>query len=81
LALTACARYPQIQGVVFDHPGAISTTREHVGQGATGGRTALLAGDFFTDSLPEADIFTLGRILHDGSDEKVQTLLKNLREK
>ena len=31
LALTACARYPQLQGAVFDLPAAISTAREYVG--------------------------------------------------
>ena len=30
LALTACARYPELQGAVFDLPAAISTAREYV---------------------------------------------------
>ena len=32
LALAACARYPQLQGAVFDLPGAIATAREYVGR-------------------------------------------------
>ena len=38
-------------------------------------------GDFFTDPLPEADIFALGRILHDWSEEKVRTLLRKVWER
>jgi acetylserotonin N-methyltransferase len=41
----------------------------------------LIAGDFFTDPLPEADIFALGRILHDWSEDKVRTLLKKVWER
>jgi acetylserotonin N-methyltransferase len=45
------------------------------------GRLALIAGDFFTDPLPEADIFALGRILHDWSEEKIRILLKKIWER
>ena len=81
LALTACARYPQLQGAVFDLPAAISTAREYVGRDTPGGRLALIAGDFFTDPLPEADIFALGRILHDWSEDKIRTLLRKVWER
>jgi len=78
LALTACARYPQLQGVVFDLPDVLLTASQGVGQGTPGAALALLAGDFFTDPLPEADIFALGRILHDWSEEKVRFLLRKV---
>jgi acetylserotonin N-methyltransferase len=81
LALTACARYPQLQGAVFDLPAAIATMRERVGCASPGGLIGLIAGDFFTDPLPEADIFALGRILHDWSEHKVRTLLKKVWER
>jgi acetylserotonin O-methyltransferase len=34
-----------------------------------------IAGNFFTDPLPPADLYSVGRILHDWSDEKIQRLL------
>jgi acetylserotonin O-methyltransferase len=34
-----------------------------------------IAGDFFSDPLPPADLYSVGRILHDWSDEKIQRLL------
>jgi acetylserotonin O-methyltransferase len=33
------------------------------------------AGDFFTDPLPAADLFAVGRILHDWGEEKIHRLL------
>jgi acetylserotonin N-methyltransferase len=81
LVLTACARYPHLQGVVFDLPAAISTAREYVGQASAGCRLRLLPGDFFTDPLPEADIFVLGRILHDWGEDKIRTLLRKVWER
>jgi O-methyltransferase domain len=35
----------------------------------------VIAGDFFTDPLPKADLYSLGRILHDWTEAKVLTLL------
>jgi len=81
LALTACARYPQLQGAVFDLPAVIATAQEYVCTGGVGAPVGLLAGDFFTDPLPEADIFALGRILHDWSEEKVCFLLRKVWER
>jgi acetylserotonin O-methyltransferase len=81
LALAACARYPQLQGAVFDLPVAISTACEYVERSPHGSRVGLISGDFFTDALPEADLFALGRILHDWSDEKIRALLKKIWER
>jgi len=59
-------RYPKIQAQVFDLP---EVARLYPGT---------LAGDFFTDPLPEADLYSLGRILHDWSDEKIHRLLAKI---
>jgi acetylserotonin O-methyltransferase len=59
-------RYPEIQAQVFDLP---EVARLYPGT---------LAGDFFTDPLPEADLYSLGRILHDWSDEKIHRLLAKI---
>ena len=80
LVLAACARYPQLQGVVFDLPAAVSSAREYIERSPHRDRVTLIAGDFFTDPLPEADLFALGRILHDWSEEKVHTLLRKISE-
>ena len=63
LAEAARERYPQLEAAVFDLP---SVARMVPG---------VIAGDFFRDPLPEADLYALSRILHDWSEPKIRTLL------
>lgn len=37
-----------------------------------------VAGDFFKDPLPEADLYILARVLHDWTDAKCSHLLERL---
>jgi acetylserotonin N-methyltransferase len=73
LAIAARERYPQLRAAVFDLPAVIEVAREHVGR-----EIDLIAGDFFQDPLPEADLFAVGRILHDWSEEKIRRLLEKI---
>jgi acetylserotonin N-methyltransferase len=66
LAEAVHERYPQIQTQVFDLP---EVAKLYPGT---------IAGDFFTDALPQADFFSVGRILHDWSDEKIHKLLARI---
>jgi len=66
LAEAVHARYPHIQAQVFD----LTEVAELY--------PGTIAGDFFTDPLPEADLYSVGRILHDRSDEKIQRLLARI---
>lgn len=59
-------RYPHIEVQVFDLP---EVAKLYPGT---------IAGDFFTDPLPPADLFSVGRILHDWSDETIQRLLARI---
>ncbi|XP_056145400.1 probable bifunctional dTTP/UTP pyrophosphatase/methyltransferase protein isoform X2 [Lampris incognitus] len=43
-------------------------------------RVSFVAGDFFIDELPKADLYILARILHDWSDEKVHSLLSKISD-
>ena len=78
LAIAACERYPQLRAVVFDLPAVTAMTREYVAQSAVQDRVEVAPGDFFADELPAADIYAVGRILHDWSDEKVARLLASM---
>ena len=75
LALTACQDYPELRGAVFDLPPVVSTARKYVERSPVRDRIELIAGDFFSDPLPESDLYSLGRILHDWSEPKIRTLL------
>ena len=78
LALAVLDRYPQMWAAVFDLPGAIETARAMLSGTPGEGRIELIAGDFFTDPLPEADLYALGRILHDWAQETIDSLLKKI---
>ena len=59
-------RYPQIEAQVFDLPEVASLY------------PGTIAGDFFSGPLPPADLYSVGRILHDWSDEKIHRLLARI---
>jgi acetylserotonin N-methyltransferase len=78
LAIAACQRYPNLRAVVFDLPGAVPLAREIVGASPASDRIEVTPGDFFADPLPEADLYAVGRIVHDWSESKVLDLLKRI---
>ncbi len=75
LAMAACDRYPHLRAAVFDLPRVIEIAREQMQLAPEAARIELIAGDFFSDDLPEADLFAVSRILHDWTDEKIARLL------
>jgi acetylserotonin O-methyltransferase len=76
LAVAACRRFPHLRATVFDLPGVLPQARESIAaESDVAGRIDLMAGDFFIDSLPQADLYAVGRILHDWSEEKINRLL------
>ena len=82
LAIAACERYPQLKAIVFDLPDVIDTVRDAVSSTSVASQIELMKGDMFhTEQLPEADLFGLGKILHDWSDEKVTSLLRGIHKR
>jgi acetylserotonin N-methyltransferase len=75
LVIAACRRWPQLRGVVFDLADAVPLAREIVGASPVAARIEIVAGDFFSDPLPKGDLYSLGRILHDWTEEKIEKLL------
>jgi acetylserotonin O-methyltransferase len=78
LAITACERYTGLAGVVFDLPGAAEMAREHAALSQARDRIQVCEGDFFQDELPAADLYAIGRILHDWGEEKIGRLLHKI---
>lgn len=78
LAIAACERYPELHAAVFDLPRVIEVAAEQVGRSTVASRIKLVAGDFFRDALPEADLYSVGRILHDWSEDKIRALLEKI---
>src|SRR5216684_6652195 len=78
LAIAACERYPHLHAAVFDLPRVIEVAREQVERSSVASRIELIAGDFFRDALPEADLFSVGRILHDWPENEIRMLLEKI---
>jgi acetylserotonin O-methyltransferase len=77
LAIAACEQYPQLSAVLFDLPRVIDAVRPQISLCSVASRIELAKGDFFVpEQLPQADLFGLGRILHDWTDVKVHDLLR-----
>ena len=75
LAIAACERYAELRAVVFDLPRTTALAQEQVAKSAAHQRIEVVAGDFFEDELPEADLYYVGRILHDWTEAKIERLL------
>ena len=75
LCIAACERYPHLQATVFDLPQVERFANEHLQRSSARERLHFKAGDFFKDDLPAADLYTLGRIVHDWDEVKIDRLL------
>uniref|UniRef100_A0A7C2PGG5 Homocysteine methyltransferase n=1 Tax=Schlesneria paludicola TaxID=360056 RepID=A0A7C2PGG5_9PLAN len=78
LAIACCERYPQLSAVVFDLPTVTPLATQIVSASSVADRVRVLPGDFFRDPLPPADLYALGRILHDWSEETIDRLLARI---
>lgn len=78
LTIEAVRRYPKLKGTIFDLPPVVVVAQEFIDRSPDKARLGVIAGDFFKDELPEADLFALGRILHDWSADKIKVLLSKI---
>jgi acetylserotonin N-methyltransferase len=79
LAVAACRQFPNLRATVFDLPAVMPQAREAIAaEPDVAARVGVLAGDFFADPLPPADLYAVGRILHDWAEEKIERLLASV---
>jgi len=78
LVIAACERYGNMKGTIFDLPSVVDEAQPYVRQSTATERIVIQSGDFFRDPLPEADLYAVGRILHDWGDEKIGRLLEKI---
>ena len=81
LAIAACERYPNLRAAVLELPRVIEFAREMVRLSPASDRIELIAGDFFNGELPDADLYAVGQILHDWSQDKIEKLLQRVSQK
>lgn len=78
LVLAALDHYPQLRGILFELTPVADFARARLAKHEHANRLWITEGDFFTDDLPPADLYALGRILHDWSPEKIEKLLAKI---
>lgn len=78
LLVALLERYAEMKGVLFELPRVLEFARQRFADDPILSRLTLTAGDFFEDALPEADLYLLGRILHDWTPAKIHALLTRI---
>jgi acetylserotonin N-methyltransferase len=78
LAIAACEAYPNLRATVLDLPNVEKFARVHISRSLASDRIDFVSSDFFANDLPPADLYNLGRILHDWSEEKIVALLSKI---
>jgi acetylserotonin N-methyltransferase len=78
LSIAACQAYPTLKATVLDLAAVEPFALEYISQSPYADRVDFVKGDFFADDLPRADLYVLGRILHDWDDPKIDKLLRKI---
>lgn len=70
------ARHQHLLLNSFDLPPVAPLAQKHINMAGMEERIKAIAGDFFKDELPKADVITMGNILHDWNLENKKMLIK-----
>ena len=77
LSIEAARKHSHLQCISFDLPPVEAIARKHIATAGLKQRVRTASGDFFKDPLPQADIITMGMILHDWNLEKKMHLIRS----
>jgi len=80
LAMSMAQINDKIECLVFDLPQIEKHWKKYLDPSFQH-RIQFQSGDFFRDQLPKADLYGLGRILHDWTDEQGEVLLKKIYQR
>ena len=75
LPVQLALRHPHLTGIGFDLPPVRPIFDDYVTGVGLRDRLEFRGGDFLTDSLPRADVVTMGHVLHDWGLEEKQRLI------
>lgn len=71
----AVQQHPHLTASVFDLPPVVPVAQRHLAAMGAGDRVQVVAGDFFAEDLPNADVIVMGNILHDWDEAQKRTLI------
>ncbi|MFM7150501.1 MAG: class I SAM-dependent methyltransferase [Gemmataceae bacterium] len=81
LAIAACQRFPHLRATILDLSAVVPLAKEVLATVPdVASRIDTHIADFFVDPLPPADLYAVGRILHDWSEDKIDRLLRRVQE-
>jgi hypothetical protein len=76
LSVIVAARHPHLSCTSFDLPVVEPIAQRTIDAAGMTGRVQAASGDFFEDPLPNADVITMGLILHDWNLERKMHLVR-----
>ncbi len=76
LCIEVAKAHPHLRCISFDLPPVEPIARKHIAAAGLNDRVGTASGDFFKDPLPQADMITMGMILHDWNLEKKLQLIR-----
>ncbi|WP_115461156.1 methyltransferase [Winogradskyella aurantiaca] len=80
LSIHVARNNPHMNCISFDLPPVGPIAQKNVDTFGFSDRIAVQSGDFFADELPNADVITMGNILHDwGEEDKIMLITKAYR--
>jgi predicted O-methyltransferase YrrM len=80
LSKLVAQQHPHMQCITFDLPEVTPIAQKAIEQAKLSDRIQVVSGNFLTDSLPKADVITMGMILHDWNLEKKKHLIRLVYE-
>jgi O-methyltransferase domain/Dimerisation domain len=75
LAAMIAAANPHLIGSVFDLAPVAPIAGAHLARNGVADRVTAVAGDFFVDDFPAADVYFMGNVLHDWDETEKQALI------
>jgi len=76
LSRIVAGRHPHLSFNSLDLPPVAPHAQRHIDAAGMTDRITVKSGDFFVDKLPQADVITMGNILHDWNLEKKKILIQ-----
>jgi len=76
LASIMANKHPHLRCLSFDLPAVEPVARRHAEAMGAAGKVEIRCGNFFSDPLPEADVISMGNILHDWDETQKLNLIQ-----
>jgi O-methyltransferase domain/Dimerisation domain len=77
LCMILAARHPHLRCTSYDLPPVAPIAERTIAAAGLSDRVSVAAGDFFAAPLPQADVITMGMILHDWNLERKMQLIRS----